>query len=49
MIKRFVCLVGQISGREFLLVVPGVESGFRGAKGSGDGEVGIGGIGGDGG
>src|SRR5215470_17371323 len=43
--KRFVSRVSQISGREFVLVVPGVEGSFGGANGSGDGKVGIGCIG----
>ena len=45
LIKGFVCRVSQVSGREFLLVVPGVEGCFRRANGSGHGEVGIGRIG----
>jgi hypothetical protein len=45
LIKRFVSQASQVSGSEFLLVVPGVEGSFGGANGSGDGEVGIGRIG----
>jgi len=45
LIQRFVSHESQISGREFFLVVPGVEGSFGGPDRSGDGQVRIGRLG----